>query len=79
MNEKLKKMLMDIFNLTESEFSFNFKKQDITSWDSLKHMELISSIEKEFQVNLEMLEIVQMRSIPDIINILKNKGISFEK
>ena len=79
MDEKLKRLLMNIFNLTENEFSFNLTKQDITNWDSLKHMELITTIEKEFQVNLEMLEIVRMQSIPDIIDILKNKGISFEK
>jgi len=50
----------------------------VDGWDSLKHMELIVTIENEFGIpKLEMDEIVEMTSIAKIKEVLQGKGVEF--
>jgi len=72
---KLKTILQEIFNLTDNEFSETLTKDEISSWDSLKHMQLITTLEKEFLIDLTVHEIVSMQSISDILSTLENKGV----
>ena len=44
------------------------------AWDSLKHMELIVSIENKFNVELSADDIVEMIDIKRIKKILNKKG-----
>lgn len=75
MNNKLKDLLAEVFEMRSSEITIELTKDDIDGWDSLTQMDLVTSIEKEFDVELEMLEIVEMTSIEKIIEILKSKGV----
>ena len=76
--EKLKSLLADVFELKESEITENLTKDYVSNWDSLTQMDLVSSLEREFEVEFEMLEIVQLISVKKIIDILISKGIDFE-
>ena len=73
MNEKLKKFLTNIFSLSDDEFCMSLSKENITRWDSLKHMELISGIEREFNLELTMTEIVEMTTFESIERIVAQK------
>jgi acyl carrier protein len=75
MNNKLTELLAEIFEKKISAIKIDLTKDDIDGWDSLTQMDLVTSIEKEFDVELEMLEIVEMTSIKKIIEILKSKGV----
>lgn len=74
MNEKLLKLLACVFEVKEDTISLELKKEDIDSWDSLKQMDLIVSLEEGFDISLEMDEIIQMNSVQTIVDVLKNKG-----
>lgn len=50
--------------------------KDLDVWDSLKHMELIAELERQFDVQLSFDEIVAMRSVSDIKCVLSNKGVT---
>jgi acyl carrier protein len=63
---------------------FDIKTEDVTDsltmantdgWDSLKHMELIVSIEHTFGIELTFDEIVAMQTLKDIKKILKEKAV----
>ena len=47
---------------------------DVEAWDSLKHMELIASLEEQLGIQLSFEEIVSMRSVADIKRVLNSKG-----
>ena len=49
--------------------------KDIETWDSLSQLNLISAIEKEFQIKLEIDEIFTVMKIGDIYEILSKKGV----
>ena len=71
----VKKVFLKIFPSELKKDSFNLKKtQDsFQNWDSFSHMELVAEIENEFGINLEMEEIIPIRSPQDFVNLIKRK------
>ena len=50
--------------------------KDVESWDSLKHMELILSMEKTFGIELSFDEIVAMKTVHEIRRVLRERGVT---
>lgn len=73
MDNKLLKILSDVFEINESKLDMEFTKDDIDSWDSLKQMDLVVSIENGYGINLEMDDIIKMDSIKTIVEVVKMK------
>lgn len=71
----MRKLLADLLGLEEVESSLTM--QDIDLWDSLKHMELIVSIEEKVGIELTFEEIVTMQSVGEIRRVLEARGIEW--
>jgi acyl carrier protein len=78
MDKGLAAMLADIFGLRESEIHSDLKKADVGTWDSLKQMDLVVSLERKYTITLEIPDILRMVTVADIIKILLEKGVIFE-
>jgi len=75
MKKKLIQLLIDIFNINEEEAK-NASMNSISTWDSLSHIELMMTIEEEFNIpKITPDEIVSMTSTESIKQILGNKGV----
>ena len=68
--EKINTLLSNLFDVSKQDVEDNFKMADTESWDSLKHMELISIIEADYNITLSMDEIVKMTSTEEIKKIV---------
>ena len=75
MNEILAKILSEVFNIKADQLSENLTRDQITSWDSLRQMDLVNSLEEGFELVFEMEDIFKMNSIQSIIEVLKLKGV----
>ena len=73
MKEKLFSLLSEVFEIKEINISMEMTKDDIDYWDSLRQMDLVVSIEKEFEITLEIDDIVAMNSIQAIFEVLERK------
>ena len=71
--EKLNKILCDVFRLKENELNDTLTMEDIEKWDSLTHMDLITSIEEGLNIQLKMDDIVSMKTIKTIKTIIQEK------
>ena len=71
----IKKLLSNIFEIKEDKITDEFSMKTVEGWDSLKHMELIVSVEEEFSVRLTADEIVSMIDYRGIKEVLKNRGV----
>jgi acyl carrier protein len=71
----LEKIMSDILKVPESEITDNLTMDNLDVWDSLRHMDLIVSIEQDFGIELTFDEIIIMRSVVAIKNVLKTKGV----
>ena len=49
---------------------------DLEGWDSLGHVILMNSIQKDFSISLDMDEMIEIESVLDIKDLLKKKKIS---
>lgn len=78
MDSNLKNLLADVFGLRPSEITETLTKDDIDSWDSLKQMDLVMSLERTYNIQLDIRDIIQMVSVDSIINVIKKKGIKLE-
>ena len=72
---KLEEIIANIFELEPSQIKKEMTPADIETWDSLSQLNLISTIEKEFQIKLEIDEIFTVMKIGDIYEILSKKGV----
>ena len=50
--------------------------KDLDVWDSLKHMELIVSLEETFSIQLSFDEIVAMQNVREIKRVLMERGVA---
>ena len=50
--------------------------KDVEAWDSLKHMELIVSVENTFGIELSFDEIVAMQTVSEIKRVLRQRGVT---
>lgn len=48
---------------------------EVERWDSLQHVALIHSLETTFGIKLSMDEMMEIRSVGDIENVLRRHGI----
>jgi acyl carrier protein len=48
---------------------------DVAKWDSLGHMNMVSVLEKEFGLQFEVDEIMEMATVQNILDVLARKGI----
>jgi acyl carrier protein len=76
--EKLKKLVLDVFLLDESEFSYELTKQNVDTWDSLGVVSLAVGIQQTFGYHCTPEEATSIQSISDLIRLLESKGIGFD-
>lgn len=76
MNKSLVATLAEVFGLRESEICPDLKKADVGTWDSLKQMDLVMTLEREYAIALEIPDILRMISVAGIMEVLKEKGVS---
>ena len=75
--ERYKKVFIEIFEINESELE-NLNYQDIPAWDSLGHMSMVGALEDEFDIMLEMDDIIDFSSFKKGMETLAKYGVSFE-
>ena len=73
MKEKLYKVIAKSLNIDPASINDDLGPGDISEWDSLANQSLILDLEKEFQLKLEIDEILDMETVGDIIEILEGK------
>ena len=72
-NKRLTEVMAQLFNVTASEITQDSSIDNIAKWDSLTHANLIMSLEQEFNVSFDALEIVEMLSYKIIAMTLEEK------
>jgi acyl carrier protein len=69
--EKLRPVYKEIFK-EEINLTLSTSPKDIGSWDSLNHVMLIKKIEEEFQIEIDLFEVIELKNTGDIIKTIQN-------
>jgi acyl carrier protein len=75
MKRKVEHIMADVLKIAETDITDNLTIDDLETWDSLKHMDLVVSIEQAFKIELTLDEIVIMTSVVAIKRVLNDRGV----
>ena len=75
--EKYDQAFIDTFEITSSDLGSDLEYQSIEPWDSVGHMALMAALEDEFDIMLEMDDIVDFGSYETGIKTLEKYGVKF--
>lgn len=74
--EKYRKIFCETFEIEDNMLD-DLIYQGINEWDSVGHMALISALEDEFGIMMDMEDIIEFSSFKIGIDILKKYGVEF--
>jgi len=74
MKERVFQMFSQIFGIPVEEIDERSSPETIASWDSLKHMNLVLSLEEEFGVKFTDEEIMSMVRVELILSTLSRRA-----
>ena len=77
-NDPLLDLLLEFFELPPDTLPENITQQLLSSWDSLRMVQLITELEGAFSVNFDIDEIERLRSYDEIRDALCRKGFSHD-
>jgi acyl carrier protein len=75
--QKLRDLLTEVLLLTDEEFSFDLKREQVETWDSLAVVAIAAGIDETFGYHLKPDEAVGLTGVRDIITVLEREGIRF--
>jgi acyl carrier protein len=73
-NEKVELLVAEVLQIPAASITDDLAMKDLDAWDSLKHMELIVSLEETFGLQLTFDDIVAMQCIREIKRVLSERG-----
>lgn len=75
--DKLRDLLLEVLLLTDDEFSYELKREQVETWDSLAVVAIAAGVDETFGYHFTPDEAVGITGVQDIIKILEREGMSF--
>ncbi|HUU27312.1 MAG TPA: acyl carrier protein [archaeon] len=72
MKDRVLKIVSRVMSVPVKQLNEQSSIDTLEKWDSMRHMNLIMSLEEEFQVTFNEEEIIEMVSVEIILETLKN-------
>ena len=72
MDNRIKKIMSTVFEVPVEKIYDKSSPENIETWDSLRHMNLVVALEEEFNIEFNDEEILMLDSFIDIKKILIN-------
>ena len=70
---KLKSVFEKVLEENDITISRETTAQDIDMWDSLRHIQLISEVERAFSIKFKLREVLSMKNVGDLIDLIHAK------
>ncbi len=68
--QQLTLIFEQVLKRSDLKIDYNMSAEDIDEWDSLTNMTIISEIEKKWDVHFKLRDIVRMKNIGDMIDVI---------
>ena len=76
LEKRIKGIMKTVFEISEDGNNKEYSMDNIDLWDSMGHIKLILSIEKDFGMQFNVDEVVEMTSYKRIREIIQDKNKS---
>ena len=71
--QKLTGIFRDLFDDDDLEATPDLSAKDVDEWDSLNHVRLILTVEREFKIKFAASEVTSMKNVGDMIRLISAK------
>lgn len=71
--EKVFEIIANVLNVNASEITLESTVGDFASWDSLGQLNILQSVQDEFEVEFEPEEMMDIEDVNDIIKAVESK------
>jgi len=61
------------FDIDPATISMNTSPEEVAAWDSMGHVTLASSLEKEFGLTFDVDDLMEMENVKEICRIVESK------
>ena len=68
--ERVNEVFRDVFDDDDITVGEETTANDIEDWDSLEHIHLVAAIEQEFDMKFTMGQVVSMKNVGEMIDII---------
>ena len=76
--ERYRGVFVSVLDLDPKQVASGLVYQGVPSWDSVGHMAFIAALEDEFQIELEVDDVIDFASFDFGIEILSKYGVSIK-
>ncbi len=77
--ERLKSVLSNVLNIKADTITDETSPDNVDLWDSLVGLMLVTELEGQFNIKFSMDEVVAIKNVGDIKEILMKHGITLNK
>lgn len=71
--ERLNTIFRDVLQDDELQLTMTTTASDVDGWDSLTHVRLVLTVEREFRVKLSAAEIGRLKNVGDLVTLLSGR------
>jgi len=71
--DELQELFRDILGIDDLILEDTTSADDIDEWDSLNHINLVSAIEKEFEIRFALGELTALKDVGSMIDLMVEK------
>ena len=76
--EKYNQAFIELFNLKKEDLGSELLYQSVDAWDSVGHMELVARLESDFDIMIEMDDVIDFGSYEKGQSILQKYKVVFD-
>ena len=70
---ELKAVFQKVLEENDITITREMTAQDIEKWDSLRHIQLISEVERAFEIKFKLREVLSMKNVGELIDLIQAK------
>ncbi|MBO4904365.1 MAG: acyl carrier protein [Lachnospiraceae bacterium] len=71
--EIVRRIFRDVFDDEDLEVNDSTNSSDIEDWDSLEHITLVVSMEKEFNLKFDLKEVNELANVGEMVDLIASK------
>jgi acyl carrier protein len=72
-SDKLKKLILKVLKLKEFDLHDETTAYQIPGWDSLSHVVILATIEKEYGIRFKTVEVLRLKNLEDLQKLINTK------
>lgn len=72
-SERFKKTVLKVLKLSDYELSDEMQANQVPGWDSLRHAHVIDALEREYNIRLKNLEVLNCENIGDLQKLVDSR------